>query len=104
MKLGPRAALGLGALLGPTPTATAQPARRRPAARRRYANDLRGLLAVDGPANAAKGDDDPAAWRPRKAFQCTYAVRWIAVKTRWRLGADPSEVRALGEMLDFCRA
>ena len=34
--------------------------------RRTYANDLSELLAVDGPTNASKGDDDPAAWRPRK--------------------------------------
>lgn len=67
-----------------------------------YANDLRNLLAVDGPANAAKGADDPAAWRPRKAFQCSYARRWAAAKTRWDLGADASEKRALLEMLDTC--
>ncbi|HWI43069.1 MAG TPA: HNH endonuclease family protein [Nocardioides sp.] len=67
-----------------------------------FANDLRNLLAVDGPTNAGKGADDPAAWRPRKAFQCAYAVRWVSVKDRWDLGADPSEVRALREMLGFC--
>ena len=70
--------------------------------RRAYANDLRNLLAVDGPTNAGKGDDDPAAWRPRKAYQCAYAVRWVRVKSRYDLAADPSEVRALGEMLDHC--
>ena len=70
--------------------------------RRAYANDLRNLLAVDGPTNAGKGDDDPAAWRPRKAYQCAYAVRWVRVKSRYDLDADPSEVRALGEMLDHC--
>ncbi|TQK69693.1 HNH endonuclease family protein [Nocardioides sp. SLBN-35] len=67
-----------------------------------YANDLDGLLAVDGPANAAKGADDPAAWRPRKGFQCAYARRWIAVKARWGLTVDPSEVAALEDMLGHC--
>lgn len=67
-----------------------------------YANDLDGLLAVDGPANAAKGADDPAAWRPRKAFQCAYARRWITVKARWELSVDPSEVAALEDMLGHC--
>jgi len=70
--------------------------------RHRFANDLDVLLAADGPTNAAKGDGDPAAWRPRKAFQCEYAVRWVAVKSEWRLAADRSEVRALREMLAAC--
>lgn len=72
------------------------------ARRRSFANDLTELLAVDGPTNASKGDGDPAAWRPRKGYQCTYAIRWITVKARWHLTVDPSERRALGEMLDFC--
>jgi hypothetical protein len=70
--------------------------------RKEFANDLDELLAVDGPTNASKGDDDPAAWRPRKAFQCTYAVRWIGTKTRWDLAVDRSERRALKEMLGYC--
>jgi hypothetical protein len=70
--------------------------------RRVFANDLSNLLAVDGPTNESKGDDDPAAWRPRKGFQCPYAVRWIRVKARWGLTVDTSEVRALHEMLDYC--
>ncbi|MGN0065936.1 MAG: HNH endonuclease family protein [Nocardioides sp.] len=78
--------------------AYAWPERRR----ERHANDLAVLLAVDGPTNAGKGDDDPAAWRPRKAYQCTYALRWIAVKHAWRLGVDDSERRALQEMVHRC--
>ncbi|WP_232675985.1 HNH endonuclease family protein [Nocardioides sp. R-C-SC26] len=70
--------------------------------RRRFANDLANLLAVDGPTNAAKSDDDPAAWRPRKVYQCSFASRWIAVKDAWRLAADHSEIVALEEMLDSC--
>lgn len=70
--------------------------------REQYANDLSGLLAVDGRTNASKGASDPAAWRPRKAYQCAYATRWISTKHRWRLSADPSEVRALREMLGYC--
>lgn len=64
-----------------------------------YANDLNNLLAVDGPTNAGKGADDPAAWRPKASYQCAYAVRWIAVKKRWGLGVDSSEVAALDDML-----
>lgn len=73
-----------------------------PERRRRFANDLDVLLAVDGPTNASKGRTDPAGWRPRKAFQCEYAIRWITIKKRWDLSADPSERRALREMLGYC--
>lgn len=67
-----------------------------------YANDLDALEAVDGPTNASKGSSDPAAWRPRKAFQCRYAELWIGIKSRWRLRVDPSEANALREMLACC--
>jgi hypothetical protein len=70
--------------------------------RRSFANDLSVLLASDGPTNAAKSDGDPAAWRPRQAYQCEYAVRWVAVKTDWSLTVDRSEARALREMLAAC--
>jgi hypothetical protein len=73
------------------------------ARREMFANDLNELLAVDGPTNMSKGDGDPASWRPRKGYQCTYARRWIAVKTRYRLAVDPSEKAALDQMLGYCR-
>lgn len=75
----------------------------KPRRRLRYANDLGDLVAASGPVNASKGSSDPAAWRPRKAFQCAYATRWIQIKARWRLAVDPSEAAALEEMLARCR-
>lgn len=72
------------------------------ARRREFANTLDVLLAVDGPTNAAKSDDDPAAWRPRRSFQCTYALRWVDVKYAWQLAVDDSERAALDEMLATC--
>jgi hypothetical protein len=78
-------------------------ARRWSADRREvFANDLAELLAVDGPTNMSKSDDDPAAWRPRKGYQCTYARHWISVKARYHLAVDPSEKAALEQMLGFC--
>ena len=71
--------------------------------RERFANDLGELLAVDGPTNMSKGDDDPAAWRPRQGYQCDYARRWVAVKARWGLAVDRPEVASLREMLALCR-
>jgi hypothetical protein len=67
-----------------------------------FANDLGELLAVDGPTNMGKGDGDPAAWRPRKGYQCAYARRWIAVKARYDLAVDPAEKAALDQMLGYC--
>lgn len=78
-------------------------ARWSPGRRERFANHLDGLLASDGPTNASKGASDPAAWRPRHAYQCAYARRWIAVKARWELAVDLSEVAALRELLGTCR-
>jgi hypothetical protein len=70
--------------------------------REAFANDLHELLAVDGPTNMSKGDGDPAAWRPRKGYQCAYARRWIAIKARYALAVDPSEKAALDQMLGYC--
>lgn len=67
-----------------------------------FANTLDGLLAVDGPTNAAKGDDDPAAWRPRQDYQCAYATRWITTKHQWDLKVDRPEASALTDMLATC--
>jgi len=70
--------------------------------REAFANDLGELLAVDGPTNMSKGDGDPASWRPRRGYQCTYARRWIAVKTHYRLEIDGSEKAALNQMRGLC--
>lgn len=74
----------------------------KPQRRERFANDLTVLVASDGPTNASKGSHDPAAWRPRLPFQCSYATHWIDVKHRWKLAIDASESRALSEMLATC--
>lgn len=72
------------------------------ARRRHFANDLSVLVAATGRTNASKSDHDPAAWRPRAEFQCTYALRWITVKAAYDLAVDDSERRALNEMLKGC--
>jgi Protein of unknown function (DUF1524) len=70
--------------------------------REEFANDLDELLAADGPTNMAKGDGDPAAWRPRQGYQCAYARRWIAIKAAYSLAVDPPERAALDQMLRSC--
>lgn len=72
------------------------------ARRLKFATDLNNLVAVSGSANTSKGDQDPAAWRPRKAAQCGYAVRYIAVKAKYALPTDTSEKAALASMLATC--
>lgn len=72
--------------------------------RLQYANDLATLLAVDGPSNASKGSDDPAAWRPTKHYQCAYAQQWITVKHTYGLAVDEPEKAALLDMLTLCPA
>lgn len=75
------------------------------AQRTAYANDLTVLWVVDDGANQAKGDKAPDQWRPaERGVWCTYARRWIAVKTRpeYQLTATSAERDALGEMLDTC--
>lgn len=66
------------------------------------ANDLTNLTPVYGPTNTSKSDSDPAAWRPRKQYQCDYARRYVAVKAKYRLSVDGSEKAALLDMLDRC--
>jgi hypothetical protein len=73
--------------------------------REQFANDLARpqLFAVTAKANRSKGDQDPSQWRPpRRAFWCTYAQDWVAVKSYWRLSVTTAEKAALEEMLATC--
>lgn len=73
--------------------------------RQSFANDLNfpQLWAVTDNVNQAKGDDDPAAWRPPlTSFHCTYARAWIRVKHAWGLTLQSSEKSALNSMLATC--
>lgn len=66
-----------------------------------YANDPDVLLAVDGPSNEAKGDDDASQWLPPKN-DCRYVARQIAVKIKYTLWLTPSEHAAVAAVLDRC--
>ncbi|GII76728.1 hypothetical protein Sru01_17100 [Sphaerisporangium rufum] len=73
--------------------------------RQAFANDLAGpqLWAVTDNVNQAKGDADPAAWKPPlTSFWCTYARAYVDVKYDWGLTVDSSEKSALSGMLDRC--
>jgi hypothetical protein len=66
-----------------------------------YANDERTvLLAVDGPANEAKGDSGPAGWMPpATAYRATYAARYIAVLAAYHLPVTAADKTALTSAL-----
>jgi hypothetical protein len=67
------------------------------------ANDPLNLLAVDGPANQAKGDGDAATWLPsNKSFRCQYIARQVAVKRKYRLWVTEAEKGAMSGILEKC--
>ena len=71
--------------------------------RKRFANDTAfgsTLVMVTTAVNQAKGNRDPASWLPpRAAARCTYAIRWVQVKYRWRLTMDSAERSVLSRLL-----
>ncbi|MFB8006835.1 HNH endonuclease family protein [Nocardia sp. NPDC056000] len=73
-----------------------------PERREQFANDIGNLLAVQKQANQDKGSKTPDQWRPRTAYWCDYARRWVAVKSRWALTVQATEKSALTEMLGTC--
>jgi hypothetical protein len=67
------------------------------------ANDQANLWPVSAASNRSKSDSPPNEWRPpRRESWCTYARRWITVKTTYRLTVTTPERDALGQMLDSC--
>ncbi|WNV82850.1 HNH endonuclease family protein [Umezawaea sp. Da 62-37] len=73
--------------------------------RKKLANDLGGsqLIAASATTNRAKGDQDPAKWKPAvQTYWCTYSKNWIAVKSAYKLTIDQAEHDALASMLTTC--
>lgn len=74
-----------------------------PARRLGYANSRLVLLAVDGPANEAKGDDDASEWLPPQVtYRCRYVARQLSIKTHFRLWLTSSEHAAVAAVLAAC--
>ena len=74
------------------------------AERERYANDPDNLLSVEDNANQEKGDKGPEAWKPpNRAIWCSYARRWIGVKSTYDLAVNPQERASLKLMLSTCK-
>lgn len=70
---------------------------------RRFGNDMYNLLAVDGPANQAKGSASAAYWLPTNGdFRCAYVARQIGVKDKYQLSVTTQEKRAMLAVLHGC--
>lgn len=64
--------------------------------REKFANDPLNLLAVDGDANAAKGDSGPAAWLPpNRRVRCAYGVRFAQVALKYELPVTAADKDAM---------
>ena len=61
------------------------------------------LLAVDGPANQEKLDQDASTWLPsNQTFRCQYVARQISVKYKYHLWVTAAEKVAMQKVLTFC--
>lgn len=67
-----------------------------------FANDLTELAAVTAATNTSKSGSDASGWRPKAAYQCTFAVRYITIKDSYRLQVHTTEKAALTSMLNTC--
>ncbi|MFI7743085.1 excalibur calcium-binding domain-containing protein [Kocuria rhizosphaericola] len=67
------------------------------------ANDPLNLLAVDGPTNGSKSDQDASEWLPpNRAYACDMVAVQIAVKSRYDLWVTAPEKDAMAEVLAGC--
>lgn len=73
--------------------------------RMRFANDPANLLAVQGQANQDKGDSPPGLWMPpNAAFDCQYAMQFIAVLRGYQLPVEQASAGALRQAAATCPA
>ncbi|MFM5951640.1 MAG: HNH endonuclease family protein [Micrococcales bacterium] len=70
--------------------------------RYQLANDPLNLLAVDGPTNGSKSDKDAASFLPRRAYQCKYVARQLAVKRKYHLWVTAPERTTMIAVLSTC--
>lgn len=70
--------------------------------RTKLANDRENLLAVSGRPNEQKSDKGPSEWKPRKAYECTYAEKFINVADDYELHVARADKAALQDMLGTC--
>lgn len=68
-----------------------------------FANDPENLLAVDGPTNQQKSDQDASEWLPPSpGARCPYVARQVGLKARYALWLEPAEATAIRQILQSC--
>lgn len=68
-----------------------------------FANDPDNLVAVDGPANAAKSDHGPGDWMPpNEAYRCTFSARYAYALAKHDLSATAADHAAMEAAFDDC--
>jgi hypothetical protein len=68
-----------------------------------FANDPDTLLAVDGGANASKGDRGPSAWLPDDpAYWCDYSARYVGIAVEYGLAVERADRLMLQDVLQAC--
>ncbi|TWD81750.1 uncharacterized protein DUF1524 [Kribbella amoyensis] len=69
-----------------------------------FANDhTANLLAVDGPANASKGDNGPGEWLPiNRGYRCTYVLRYLQVARKYGLPITTDDRTAALAITNTC--
>ncbi|MQY07578.1 HNH endonuclease family protein [Actinomadura macrotermitis] len=70
--------------------------------REQFANDRDNLLAVWGVPNRQKSDSGPGEWKPQKAFQCAYGVKYVEVAKKYELPVTRADHDALQDFLGHC--
>ncbi len=71
--------------------------------REAFANDMRDLLAVDGPTNDRKSDKTPSAWMPPdQAEWCGYGRIYSSALLRYGLAVSSPDRQALQQALTTC--
>lgn len=71
--------------------------------KRKFANDITNLMAVENGLNRAKGDKGPDEWMPpRHEYRCEYLKRFDDVVIAYRLMYAPSEKRTINRMKKAC--
>jgi len=69
--------------------------------RRRFANDMDNLLAVDASENMRKGSRGPEGWLP-DAGLCGFIARWVMVKKKWNLKIHLREQGTVDRLTKSC--
>lgn len=69
--------------------------------RRAIANDPDNLVAVDSDTNMhSKGDKTAAKWTPHTDYQCTYVIKQVNIKTKYKLSVTKVEKANMESILN----